>query len=369
MMNKNGLLLDSIKLDTNFMMNNAPLKLNNHYFMLGSQVSNTHPTVFKSVPVIYKYDLSFNLIKKVVLDSNFVSDDALVNAHLLQKNNRLYIAFALMNYSTVRLFKLDFNLNKLDSLTFNGSFTCDLANYGNRILLSGAGFPSASLTGKNQVAELDTNFTVLSRLNLDSITSVNPGCFLKVGVTYGHTNLYELSSNRYLMTGYSKVTYNSSCNWHIKNTNAIIKNNSIIEKSNIIGKPGAHILYTMPYTSSHKKYQYVFTTGMYGYNYSNPFPPQSSPTEIMVNKIDTSGNVVWVNYYNTPNYYYSPLGVYGTLDSGVVVTGMRYNLLSPAVPGACEGFVMKLDKNGVIQYTGINERLLSTRRPHSTRRI
>ena len=95
---------------------------------------------------------------------------------------------------------------------------------------------------------------------------------------------------------------------------------------------------------------------MYGYNLSNPYPPQSSPTEIMVNKLDTAGNIVWVNYYSTPNYYYSPLGVYGTADSGVVVTGMRYDLASPAVTGACEGFVLKLDKNGAIQYTGINDK-------------
>ncbi|MBL7894434.1 MAG: T9SS type A sorting domain-containing protein [Bacteroidia bacterium] len=355
-LDKNGVLLDSIKIDSNLMVNAAITKIGNNHYIHGSQAVNTNTSAFKAIPVIYKCDQNFNIIKKLVLDSNFVSDDALVNAHLLQKNNRLYIAFALMNYSTVRLFKLDFNLNKLDSLTFNGSFTCDLANYGNRILLSGAGFPSMSLTGKNQVAELDTSFNVLSRFNLDSVTSVNPGCFQKVGVTYGHTNLYELSSNRYLMTGYSKVTYNSSCQWYIKNTNAIIKNNSIIEKSNIIGKPGAHILYTMPYTSSHKKYNYIFTTGMYGYNYSNPYPPQSAPTEIMVNKIDTAANLIWVNYYSTPNYYYSPLGVTGTSDSGCVVTGMRYNLLAPAVANTCEGFVLKLDKNGVIQYTGINDK-------------
>lgn len=353
---KNGILLDSIKIDTNLMVNAALLRIGNNHFIHGSQAVNTNSSTFKAIPVIYKCDQNFNVIKKLVLDSNFASDDALVNAHLLKKNNRLYITFALMNYSKVRLFKLDYNLNKLDSLTFNGSYTCDLSSYGNHILLSGAGFPIASSFGNNQIAELDTSFNVLSRFNLDSITSVNPGCFQKVGVTYGHTNVYELSTNRYLMTGYSKVTYTSSCQWHFKNTNAIIKNNSIIEKSNIIGKPGAHTLYTMPYTSSHKKYHYIFTTGMYGYNYSNPYPPQSNPTEIMVNKIDTAGNTVWVNYYGTPNYYYSPLGVLGTSDSGCVVTGMRYNITSPTVPNVCEGFVLKLDKNGIIQYTGINDK-------------
>jgi hypothetical protein len=359
---KNGLLLDSIQIDSNLLANAAITKVGNEYFIHGSQIINTNPSTFKSIPVVYKCDQNFNVIKKLVLDSNFVNDDALVNIHLLQKNNRLYMAFALMNYNTIRLFKLDFNLNKMDSLTFNGGFSCDLANYGNNILLSGAGFPMASSTGKNQVAELDTSFNVLSRFNLDSITSVNPGCFQKVGVSYGHTNMYELGPNRYIMTGYSKVTYTSSCQWQIKNTNAVIKNNSIIQKSNIIGKPGAHTMYTMPYTSSHKKYTCIFTTGMYGYNYTNPYPPQSAPTEIMVNKIDTAGNVVWVNYYSTPNYYYSPLGVYGTSDSGCVVTGMRYNLSSPAVANVCEGFVLKLDKNGTIIPTGINDKNI-TRKP------
>lgn len=353
---KNGLMLDSINVDSCLMLNSPISKIGGNYYLHGSQVSNKSPSTFKSIPVIYKLDTNFNVLKKVVLDSSFTTDDVLVNSHLLQKNSRLYIAFALMNYSKIRVFKLDFGLNKLDSLTFNGSFTCDIANYGNNMLLTGSGFPIGSIYGNNQVAELDTSFNFISRFNLDSITSLNPGCLQKIGITYGHTNIYELNPNKYFVSGYYNVVYNNSCQKYSKNIIGIISNNSVVKKSNIIGKPGANTLYTMPYTSSHKKYNYIYTIGMYGYNLSNPYPPQSSPTEIMVNKLDTAGNIVWVNYYSTPNYYYSPLGVYGTADSGVVVTGMRYDLASPAVTGACEGFVLKLDKNGAIQYTGINDK-------------
>jgi len=298
--------------------------------------------------------MNFNLIKQVNLDS--YSNDWSYLENVIIKQNRLYAVFSQNTAQKIKLFKLDFNLNKLDSFSFNGLYDTHLANYGNNMLLVGGGFPMGSTFGNNQVLEIDTNFNTISKFNLDSLTSVNPGCLSNVGITYYHTNVYELTPNKYLVSGFFPVTYASSCLNDNQNVNAVIKNNSQVVKGCHIGKQsGIEDLYTVPLTSTAKKYNYIFNVATSGYSLTNPSPPQSNTTEILVNKIDTSGNIVWTNYYNTNNYYYSPLGVCGTADSGVVVTGIRYNLIAPAVSNICEGFVMKLDKNGIQQYLGVAE--------------
>jgi hypothetical protein len=353
--NKYGTQLDSIKLDSNLIFNGPVLKISANYYLCAEQIINHAPSTFMAVPVVYKYDLSFNLLKKSTLDA-LPLDEAIVNDNLVLKNGRLYMAFWFSNSDKAKVYKLDLNFNKLDSMMFNCSFLGNLANYGNdKLLLSGGGFPAGSTTGKNQVMELDTNFNLISKFNLDSITSVNPGCFQKIGMSFGHCNLYELASNKYMVSGFSQVVYNSSCNYYFETTNSIIKNNSQVLKTNISGKPGVHNFFNMPVTSSTKMYNFVFSIADAGYSGTNPYPPQSTPSEIFINKTDTAGNIVWTKLIGTPNYYYSPMGICGTLDSGIVITGMRYNIASPAVIGACEGFVLKLDKNGNLSPTDIQE--------------
>lgn len=353
---KTGVQLDSIKLDSNLIVDNAPVKINNCYYLTASQITNHNPSNFKTIPVVYKYNLNFNLIKKIILDSNYNNDQGAIHTQVLYKNNRIFVGYTKYGAGGVKLYKLDTTLTKIDSLSFNGTSTSDIVNYGSNIAICGAAFPNSSAFGNDQLRILDQNFNYLNHFNLDSVTSVNPGCYQKIGLGLSHTNFFQISPNKYLLSGYYKVVFNNQCNSYMKNIIAIIKNTNQVVSSNIIGKPNANTMSTPPVTSAYKRFNYFFNTAMYGYNLSNPYPPQSLPTEIMVNKVDTAGNVIWVNYYSTPNYYYSPLGVYGTADSGVVVTGMRYNLASPAVSGACEGFVLKLDKNGVIQYTGINDK-------------
>ena len=353
---KTGVQLDSIKLDSNLIVDNAPIKINNNYYLTASQITNHNPSCFKTIPVIYKYNLNFNLFKKLVLDSNYIADQGAINTQVLYKYNQLFVGYTKYGAGGVKLYKLDTTLTKIDSLTFSGTSTSDVVNYGSNIAICGAGFPNSSAFGNDQLRILDQNLNYLDHFNLDSVTSVNPGCFQKIGLGYSHTNFFEISPNKFLLSGYYKVAYNNQCNSYMKNIITVIKNTRQVISSNIIGKLNANTMSTPPVTSANKRFNFIFNTAMYGYNLANPYPPQSSPTEIMVNKLDTAGNIVWVNYYSTPNYYYSPLGVYGTADSGVVVTGMRYDLASPAVTGACEGFVLKLDKNGAIQYTGINDK-------------
>ena len=199
---------------------------------------------------------------------------------------------------------------------------------------------------------MDTILNVISRFNLDSLSYVNPGCSSKIGLTYYYANLHEVSPKRYIVGGYYDVVYNSSCNTDMQYIEAVIDQNQTVIKTNVFGKQnGTDEIFG--YSSGDMKYGYVYNTGMSGYNNTNPAPPQNNATEIMVSKTDTLGNLKWINYYNTPNYYYYPMGIYGTRDSGAVICGMRYNLAAPTITNSCEGFVMKVDVGGVQQYLGI----------------
>lgn len=104
------------------------------------------------------------------------------------------------------------------------------------------------------------------------------------------------------------------------------------------------------------RYNYIYTTAETGYDMSNfnP-PPQTNTTQILVYKIDTTGALVWSRYYSDPGFYYIPYNVVATADSGAVICGMRYNIANPLVPQVCEGFVMRINKDGAPQYVGIKE--------------
>lgn len=351
--NNNGLLLNSISSGTNSFFAGSLLNVGNYYYTFLVRCNGSNFSSISFIPQLIKYDLNFNIISKIQLDSSYVNPIGLTQ-HIIQKNGSLYFGYTRQTDNTIAIYKTDLDLNKKDSLKFTGTMLMDISNYGNKILISGNGFPLGSLTGNNQVVVLDTTLNVVSRFNLDSLSYVNPGCASKIGLTYNYATLHEVSPKRYVVGGYYDVVYNSGCSTDMQYIEALIDQNQTVIQTNILGKQnGTDEIFG--YSSGDMKYGYVYNTGMSGYSNSNPTPPQNNVTEIMLSKTDTLGNLKWLNYYSTPNNYYYPMAVEGTTDSGVVVTGMRYNLTAPTITNSCEGFVMKVDKNGIQQYLGIAE--------------
>lgn len=250
------------------------------------------------------------------------------------------------------------NLTKKDSVLSQGFYLADLISYGSNILASGMNFPSGSMYGNNQVVLMDTAFNVLSRFNLDSVTSVNPGCAQNVGISNVISNLYNVGQNKYAVTGFYGVMNTSSCQSNYQTVFAEIQNNTTVLNSKIIGVPFQDNLITSGGPSSgSKRYGYIYTAGIVGYNMMSPGPPQSTPTKILLHKVDTLGNIKWMKTFKDTNIYYNPYGVYATADSGVVICGLRYDLAAPSVPNVCQGFIMKIDKDGNQLFLGLQEQL------------
>jgi hypothetical protein len=355
-----GAIIDSIVIDTNFYTYGPLLVANNCYYLFGIKYLGSNLNAVTVMPTLIKYDINLNEVNRTYFNS-YSSNVVSAIQNTVIKNNSIYIGFG-ANSKTL-YYKLDSQLNKLDSAKLNGDGLLSMINYGNNLMVCGYGFDYPSSLGRLQVHELDTTFNLLSYFNMDSLTYITvtgggsfPSCSAQIGVGSWRGNLLEITNNKYLVSGYYDVVYNSSCQKDDQNITSIIKNNSHIVKTNILGKQNVVHEASSYFSNTAKKYNYLYTVSKSGANLSNPLSPQNVLTEIMVTKLDTSGNIIWNNFYNTPNFYYDPYSICGTSDSGVVVCGVRYNISTPAINGVCEGFVMKIDKNGNQVFTGINDK-------------
>ena len=353
--NPNGILLDSLNFNNNFLFESPLINFNNFYYCYGTIIKTYGPNSQSFFSTLYKIDQNLNIVKTAIIDTSY--NDIINYNKVTIKNNSLFIGNAHSGTNKIYFYKTDLNLIKKDSMVTQGGILSDLINYGDKILASGNGFAQGSPFGNNQVMELDTNFNILSRFNLDNLTYVNPaGCGnTGIGITFQVANLYYISSTKYAVSGFYPVVNSPSCSDTAQNIVSIIENNTQAINTKVIGKKDRHNVIISTTSSGYKRYNYIFTTAMTGYNNANPYPPQTNTTQILVHKIDTAGNITWAKYFSSPNIYYDPYGVYATPDSGVIVCGMRYNLVTPAVPNACEGFVMKIDKNGDQVFVGIHE--------------
>ncbi len=348
-----GVLKDSLNFPSNYYCTSNLTPVDTFYYVYGTLIKNYGPGLDSYFTTVYKISRNLEVVKQKILDS--IQDEFTRNNKIVLKGNFLYTMETRYSSNKIKLYKLDKNLNKLDSTEFQGMLASDLISYGNNLLISGFGFPFGSVYGNAQVAEIDTLFNVLSRFNLDSLSYVNPGCASKVGMFPPICNLFEINNKKYIASGFYPVVYSATCQNNYRRVTSCIMDNQTVLKTNISGDNSENHLASTSNASS-LKYGRIYSFSMKGYNLSNPFPPQSNTTSILVEKIDTSGNFLWQKYYGEPDMYYCPYGICATSDSGAVICGMRYNLLNPAVVGACEGFVMKIDKNGNFDFVGINDK-------------
>ena len=346
--NPSGMMIDSTNIPGNTIIAGKFMYFNNFYYIYGIEYSSTIANNRISYPTIMKYDQQFNLIKKLKLDSlQNVVTPTYQNTAII--NNKLYVAFYedLMTPSKARIYKLSLNLYIENQTTFNSANLSSMIKQGNYLLIAGNGFPNQSLLGRPQVAKLDTNFNVVSRFNLDSITKSPTNCSAKIGIS-DYTNLMEISPSTYYVGGFFPVPY-AGCTDDDQAVYGIIKNNSQVIKGKQYGTTNG-VREAAQNNSSlvDKQGKYIYNACMSNLTNGIIMSTNFTPTSILTVKIDTSGNLIWQKYFNTSNYYYEPLAVAATSDSGVVVSGMRFNTLFPTQKDSMEGFVIKYDKDGNI---------------------
>jgi hypothetical protein len=227
-----------------------------------------------------------------------------------------------------------------------------MTKQGDNLLIAGNDLQGI-ISNRAQVLKIDTSFNTINIFNFDSLTNSPTFCSTNVGIM-DYINLEEISNSTYYASGFYPVPY-SGCNDDDQVVYAIVKNNSQTLKGQQYGATGG-VREAAQNNSSlvSKKDKYIYNVCMSGLTNQIIMGTTYSPTSILIAKIDTSGNLVWQKYFNTPNYYYEPLGVFATSDSCSVISGMRYDTQNPSLINAFEGFILKLDKNGNILYSNVN---------------
>lgn len=350
--NAHGKLLDSILLIGNYSASGPLLPVDSNYFLVTTELNNHSFGNFSYKAVVLKLDLLFNVQKKIILDS--VYNNFLFAQKAILMNRKIYLGYTLSNPDSLRLFKLSLNLERLDSSVFKPGYLMDIETCQNGLVISGRGFLLNNNILNVQVEKLDTNFNTISRFNLDSLTTINPGCQQSPGIMFNVANLVSLNNSKYFVTGSYPVVSNANCDMNIKTVSAVVHSNSVVVKTHIIGEDAADNMYFLPVNSTSDRYGFIYSVAMAGYNFQNPAPPQKNNTKILVHKIDSLGNLLWSQVYGGDRYY-APLGIHATADGGAVVCGMRYDSLTSQTPNSCEGFIMKLSKNGNLELVGLGE--------------
>ncbi len=339
-----GILLDSLNFNSDFFISSSIISVGNFYYCYGTQIINSGINIQRDSSVLMKINQSLDIVKQIVIDT---TNNEIVQDHkIISTGNCLYIGNCRPSSTRINLYRTNFNLVKEDSIRFVGSSLLDLSKYGRKILVSGWGLNFGSAFGNSQVLEVDSTFAIVSRFNFDSVTTVNPGCEQQIGINGLRANIYEISANKYAIVGLFPVVFSGSCITKFQNITSIIKNNNKVIKTNVIGNPLKDNIISVSHINQNHRYGHIYSVAESGYDLQNNLAPQTNTTQILLHKIDTMGNLIWAKYFSDKDFFYRPYNVFATPDSGSVVCGMRYNLLNPSVNGACEGFVMKIDKAG-----------------------
>lgn len=361
--NNTGTLIDSFQVDSNFVTYGLPLAFRNHYYLYGIRFYGQNLNSITTEPKLIKFDMNFNKVGELsfgIYNGNYIT----AIQSMIVKNNSIYLGYGNNNDQKTHYFKINEQLSKLDSTTLNGERLLNIINQGEYMLVCGSNFDfPPSTPGYLQIHKLDTTFMLKNYFNMDSLTYITVGvsptpgssCSSKIGIFNYRGNLLEVSNSSYIVSGYYDVIYDAMCHSDGQNITSLIKNNNQVVKTNILGRQNGIDEFSNYFINTAKKYDFLYAVSKSGADPQNPSSPQNIETEIMVTKLDTNANVVWNIFYQTPNYYYDPYSICATSDSGVVVCGVRYNIVTPSINGVCEGFVLKLDKNGNEVFTNITE--------------
>lgn len=349
-----GFLLDTFAIGGIFATAGKMINHNNNYYLYGTSSNSTNLNNRTIYPTVYKFDSNFKVIQKTILDSIHVNSVSTVQNTVII-NNSLYLLYFYGVIPKAKLFKLSLNLQIIDSMSFKTDGTYSMIKQGNNLVISGSGLPKSSIWNQDQALKIDTSFNEINRYNFDSLAFINStSCGVEAGLA-SFSNMIEISNNTYYVTGFYGIPY-AACNMDDQVVYAIIKNNSkVLNCKNYGTQNGVRESYANYNSTADIKGKYIFNTCVSKFTNGIALGANYTPTSILTAKIDTSGNLIWQKYFNTPNYYYQPMAVCATVDSGVVVTGMRFNTIYPTLKDSMEGFVLKYDKNGNEVAVSINE--------------
>jgi hypothetical protein len=353
-----GQLLDSVNIPRGFSLVSFPLKSNGYFYWSGVYLDTLTAIGTSQDAFVLKFDSLFNCIEKKKL--NNLSQTIEIPSNVIKINNKLFVAVKNFINNDLKFYCLDNQLNKRDSVTLSGYYNVSelRQTFDNRVLIAGNGFPPiAGAGGGAQKIIMDTLLNINTVFNLDSLTyvtaggSVVTGCSSQIGVDFLYFKIIPISPTKNFILGHYDVIYNSTCNYRSNLVHSVINNNNQIIKTTLVSDSSRGIRYADNVNYAEFRNHYIYSVGSTGF-YGGIL--QTNNSNILICKSDTMGNLIWKKSYGD-DMFYRPVSIIQTLDSGFLVSGLRYNYQSPAYLDIGENFILRLDKNGDMISTGIKD--------------
>jgi hypothetical protein len=352
-LNYDGQLLDTMNLIKGFGPISFPQKVQNNYIWSFSYADTSANPPVAAEAYLFNLDSNYNYVSKKRLTNNITEDE--YPSNVIEIKNKLYVAVKNNTHNFTKIYKLNLSFTKLDSVVFNGATVIEMQNSNNQILISGAGFPISNISGSGQKVIMDTTLNLINIFNLDSLTFVNPGCLMNIGASPLYSlKVMPISNSKTIIFGNADATYNSNCSTKVVIVNSLLSYNNSILNTNLIIDANKNVSYLDNTNFIDYKNNTFYTVGVVGYNYQSPQLLQPQPTSIKVTKLDTLNNIIWSQNFGN-DMFYRPISIITTLDSGCLVSGIRYDATNTLFPNIGQGFVLKLDKFGDQTYVGIKE--------------
>jgi hypothetical protein len=352
----NGQFIDSVNLPRGFVPIGIPIKLNGFYYWstLYRDTTTSNPNIQDAF--LLKFDAMFNCITKKRI-SNVINTSELPS-NPIEINHKIFVSVQNFLNSDFKLYKLDTLLNKLDSVFQpNLHVISELQKtHDKKIIIAGNGFPSPSLPGPQKTI-IDTMLHISDVFLLDSLTYVTAGgtvvtgCSSQISIDVDFFKIIPITRVKNYIIGHTDVVYNANCNYRKNIIHAIIDNTNKIINTTLINDTTRGVRYADNTNSVIYNGQHIFTVGSEGYA---GLLVQTNNTSILVTKSDTLGNLIWKKRFGD-DMFYRPVSMIQTLDSGFLVSGVRYDYLNTPFSGSAQGFILRLSKNGELISTGIKE--------------
>lgn len=354
----NGNFIDSANFQRGFAPISFPLKHNNNYYWSCLYIDTLNNSNAESAYVL-KLDSNFNCISKRKLGN---SADLEWPSNIININHNLFLSVKNNTKDTLKIFKLDTLLNKLDSISLITANVIEIRkSFDDNLVIAGYGFPPLTQWGANNVEKIimDTSLIIKNTFFLDSLSYVTAGgtvitgCSSQIGISSTSFKVLPITNSKNLIVGHYPIVYNANCDQYEGLVHSIINNNNTVQNTSIISDSLRNTTYLDNVNFVDYKSNFVYTVGTEGYNYQAGFI-QTQNTSILVCKLDTMANLIWKKSY-VDDMFYRPTSIIQTLDSGLLISGICYNSAETSYPGIGTGFILRLDKNGDLVSVGIKE--------------
>ncbi len=328
-----------------------PLRVNAQVYNTGFEVDSLN-SGFDYRLIVTKSDTN-NHIQNIKVLSPFLYGFRYSN--IVYLNNNYYLSISSNYHNGTFVYKLNNNLQKTDSLFLFNSTNFQINIFNNNLLLNGSSFPNCAtnLSGYAQKLMIDTALNIISCKELNSLnTSTLSSCNMTMGIQGGYCKIQPLSNTKYLAIG--SDYYNCSANYAI--INAILDKNDALVSYKLYGDNRTkNYLDLTNYLAIHNNQ--ILTLGVIGHDFQTLQTQQSKPSKLFINKLDTSGNEIWVKEFGG-DMYYRPQSIIFANDGGCLIAGLRYDSIyasSIGLTNIMQSFLLKLDANGNYNALGLTE--------------